>query len=96
MEEEIAKQLQEHLGTATWDELKIHLKDDRLILVAPGVDLLEVGAEIANDNVERIEALISDDKISKPSLEQMADWEKEDLKFLCLIVSPFVLIQHES
>jgi len=64
------------------------------VVVNPGLDLAEVGVAVATDNVNSVQRWISEALIAKPTVEQLADWERDrGHQFQALIVQPYVLIQ---
>ena len=92
--EDLRVQLAENLDEATWELLMPHVERDVLVIVVPELDLVEVGEAIASDNVTFVQRWISEQQVTKPSPEQIADWnENPAKKFNALIVSPYVLIQ---
>lgn len=92
--EDLKAELASGLDEAEWDWLKPHAQRDCLIVVAPGLNLLDVGVAIASDDVSSVQHWISEQMIYKPSLNQMADWQaKESQRFNALIVQPYVLVQ---
>jgi hypothetical protein len=89
-------QLQENLDEAEWDWLIPHAKRDAIIVVAVGLDLLEVGEAIASDDTAKVEVWIGEALIAKPSPEQMGEWNSDRTKrFDTLIVQPYVLVQEK-
>ena len=95
--EDLKKQLAENLDEATWEWLMPHVERDVLVIVVPELDLLEVGEAIASDNVNFVQRWIGEQQMTKPSPEQIAEWnENRAKKFNALIVSPYVLIQEKT
>ena len=95
--EDLKTQLAENLDEATWEWLMPHVERDVLVIVVPELDLLEVGEAIASDNVNFVQRWISEQQMTKPSPEQIAEWNKNrSKKFNALIVSPYVLIQEQT
>ncbi|MCL1469680.1 DUF2288 domain-containing protein [Argonema antarcticum] len=85
------------LDQAEWEWLMPHAQRDRLIVVNPGLDLVDVGVAIANDDVLSIQHWIGEQLISKPSPTQMASWQTNQAKrFNALIVQPYVLVQEPT
>ncbi|MGI0487518.1 DUF2288 domain-containing protein [Pantanalinema rosaneae CENA516] len=92
--QDLRAELAESLDQAEWDWLAPHAERESLILVNPGLNLLDVGVAIANDNVSHVQRWIDEALIHKPSPAQVADWSQTLTKrFQALIVQPFVLIQ---
>lgn len=91
---DLRAELTEMLDEAEWEWLMPHVKRDAVVIVAPGLDLVEVGVAIANDNTATVERWIHEQQIYKPSPEQISVWEQEQThRFNALIVQPYVLVQ---
>lgn len=90
--EELAAAIDE----APWDILRAHLERGGLIVLDPGLDLVDTAVKVAEDDVPAIGRLIDAGQLAKPTAEQIAAWDRtRDLLFLCLIVSPYVLIKEK-
>jgi hypothetical protein len=86
--------LAETLDEAEWDWLMPHAKRDAIVMVASGLDLLDVGVAIANDDKASVEGWIGQQQLYKPSPEQLSDWSNAPTRrFKALIVQPYVLVQ---
>jgi hypothetical protein len=83
------------IDEAKWEWLRPHLERDVLILVSPGIELVDAGQALAQDNTPLIQELITAGRLSKPTPSQISVWDSRshDYKFLMLIVSPYILIQ---
>ena len=82
---------------AVWGLLRAHLERGGLIVVARDLDIVEVGVKLAADDAAAIGAWIAGGGLAKPSAEQIVAWnEDREKRFLCLIVSPYVLIQEKG
>lgn len=82
------------VGPAKWQNLLPHAARDSIVVVNPGLDLVEVGVAVATDNVSFVQRWISEALITKPTVEQLEDWERDrSRQFQALIVQPYVLIQ---
>ncbi|MGC9527739.1 MAG: DUF2288 domain-containing protein [Limnospira sp.] len=94
MEEDLKTQLSESVDEAAWEWLAPHVKRDAVVIVDRQLDLLEVGAAIAEDRVSRVQSWIDEQQIYKPTTEQISTWNGDQSKrFNALIVQPFVLVQ---
>jgi hypothetical protein len=81
---------------AEWAWLRGHMEQGGLIVVGPTLDLVDAGLGIALDDAAAVEGWIREKRLTKPSAEQVAAWDRQKGKrFLMLIVSPFVLIKEE-
>ena len=92
--DEIRKQLQEELDTVDWRALRPQLCRDSVILVAPELDLVGVAWCVAKDRCAEVSGWIDTGRLRKPTVEELAAWERELGKpFRMLVVAPYVLIQ---
>jgi len=90
------QELAAKIDVAEWLMLRAHLERGGVIVVDPLLDLAEVGVGVAADDVKAIERWLLSGLLGKPSAQQVERWDAEKTKtFLCLIVSPYVLIQEE-
>jgi hypothetical protein len=82
------------LGEVFWSDLAAHAARDALIVVAEGVDLLDVGVAVATDDAEQVGRWIGGGQIKKPTAAQLDRWKAEPAaRFESLIVQPFVLVR---
>jgi hypothetical protein len=91
----------EELATKTdqtdWFSLRAHLERGGIVVVDPLLDLVEVGGAVAADDVKSVERWISSELLGKPTLQQIETWDADKgTTFLCLILSPYVLIQEQT
>ena len=94
---DLRAELTENLDEAEWEWLIPHAQRDALILVAVGLDILDVGVAIAGDNVSQVETWIDEALITKPSVTQIGEWNTQGTKrFKTLIVQPYVIIQEKT
>lgn len=94
--QEIKNRLNEDLAEINWQDLLPHAKRDVVIVVKKELDILDVGTAIAQDNSIAVSNWIEQQLISKPSSEQLTNWNSEpDKQFLTLIIQPFVVIQEK-
>jgi hypothetical protein len=94
MTDSLKKSLSDALDEAQWSWLKPHAQRDALILVAPELDIVEVGMMVAQDQAKEVERRVQAGQISKPTLDQIAEWDLvPTTSFKCLIVQPFILMQ---
>jgi hypothetical protein len=92
--QDLRAELAEAISEAEWDWLSPHARRDSLIVVEPGLDVVDVGVAIANDDVSRVQHWIAENLIHKPSPAQLSDWNvNQSKRFNTLIVQPYVLIQ---
>lgn len=91
---DLRAELLESLDEAEWSWLMPHSERDAVIVVAPQLDLIEVGMAIVNDNTLVVQRWIDETLIYKPSPQQKAEWNQNQAKrFNALIIQPYVLVQ---
>ncbi|MFM7472239.1 MAG: DUF2288 domain-containing protein [Nodosilinea sp. LVE1205-7] len=94
MTQDLKTELAEMVGPAEWRWLSPHADRDALLLVDQGLDLVEVGLAIAEDDLTRVSHWLSEALVTRPSPPQLEAWSQEPRKqFQSLIVQPFVLVQ---
>lgn len=94
--QDIRAELTENLDEAEWEWLIPHVQRDAVIVVAAGLDLLDVGVAIADDRVLEVQNWIDEALLAKPSVSQVGEWNAQRTKrFNTLIVQPFVLVQEK-
>lgn len=82
------------LGDVFWSDLSAHAARDALIVVADGLDLLDVGVALANDDKDRVARWIEERALTKPSTADLARFRADPAAvFESLIVQPFVLVR---
>lgn len=86
--------LKEDLDEAEWSWLKPHVTRDAVVIVQRPLDLVQVGEVMAQNQVNQIQAWLTQGLLAKPTAEQIQQWDQAPTKrFNSLIVQPFVLIQ---
>lgn len=97
MMSDLRAELTEILDEAEWEWLIPHVQRDAVILVAPELNLVDVGVAIASDNIPSVQQWIDEQLITKPTIVQVGEWNGElrqrDKRFHTLIVQPYVLVQ---
>lgn len=84
----------ESLGPITMSDLGPHLARDAVIVVAPSLELLDVGEAIAADDAARVDAWVLEGLVGKPTLEALERWGRVKGPFAdAVVVQPFVLVR---
>lgn len=92
--QKIFDSLKRTLDEAEWAWLEPHQERGCLLIVAAGLDLLDIGFKIAIDDKDAVQAWISSGRITRPTADQLAQWKRTpDKKFLTVVVQPYVLAQ---
>ena len=91
---DIKDRLSQDVADIEWKDLLPHVRRDAVIVVSEALNLLEVGAAIAEDNTASVSTWIENKSISKPSSQQLTEWNSQPEKqFTALILQPFVIVQ---
>ncbi|QLE42834.1 DUF2288 domain-containing protein [Nostoc sp. C052] len=91
---DLRAELTKILDEAEWEWLIPHVQRDAVILVAPNLNLIDVGVAIASDNIPSVQQWIDELLITKPTTVQVGEWNLDRSKrFNTLIVQPYVLAQ---
>ncbi|HEY9665622.1 MAG TPA: DUF2288 domain-containing protein [Coleofasciculaceae cyanobacterium] len=92
--QDLRTQLAESLDEAELEWLKPHIRHDRVVVVHPELDLIDVGVAIASDDVQSVQHWIGEQLLHKPLPQEIADWNtNQSLRFQALIVQPYVLVK---
>jgi hypothetical protein len=95
--ENIREQLKELLDEAELEWLKPHIQKDAVIIVDPGLDLLDVGEAITSDNTQSIQHWIGEQLLVKPSTEILNRWNANpEQRFQAIIIQPYILVKEMS
>ena len=76
-----------------WKELQRLFAQGRVILVDPGLDLVEVATMATNDRSEELAAWMSDGQIGKVSDDLARSWVESHAVLWTVVVKPWVLVQ---
>ncbi|MEH2461232.1 DUF2288 domain-containing protein [Nostoc sp.] len=98
---DLRAELTEILDEAEWEWLIPHVQRDAVILVAPELNLVDVGVAIASDHIPSVQQWIDQQLITKPTTVQVGEWNSDAFselrqrtkRFNTLIVQPYVLVQ---
>ena len=81
-------------GPVFFTDLEAHLARDAVFVVAEGTSIEECARAIAEDDVERVQALIVSKLLRKPSSDERISWGQDPTRtWLAVVVQPYVLVQ---
>ena len=94
MSDELRNKLSAEVAVADGTLLLPHHRRGALLLLQPGLDLVELAVAVAEDDHTRIQTLVAESKLRAPTLAEMADFCVDPrVRFNFVIVQPFVLAQ---
>ena len=76
-----------------WQELQRYFAAGKVMLVAGGLDLVEVACALEADDAERVKAWIESAQLAPVSDEQAKDWVAADATLWAVVINPWVLVQ---
>lgn len=79
-----------------WSELLRHFASGAVLVVKPGLDLVEVAMLMAQDHADEIAALLGEGYLAKVSDEQAQAWLEQDAQHWTVVVKPWILVQERE
>ncbi len=92
-EQQLREKLTGEIGVSSWKGLIPDMLTKSLFFVAPDLDLVEVGVQVALDHTSEVKKWLDTGRLMRPTKEQIADWETFGSLFRFIIVAPFVFFQ---
>jgi hypothetical protein len=80
-------------GLIGWRELQRSFARGVLVAVAPGLDLVEVAARLAEDDAEALRDWLDSGQVARASDAHGERWEAGQQVFKAVVVAPWVLVQ---
>lgn len=89
------EELKQQVMMCGWPELVTHFARGALLVLSPGLDLLEVAEVVAGDDSSAVDGLLDSGGLSKLSDAQAKDYQEraDSVRFQFLILQPYVLAQ---
>ncbi len=91
----LRRELNEQTAQMRWSELARFFASGNVISVAPGLDLIDVGARIAADDKASVLDWMQAGLLQKVQDEQANRWHADDALLWTVVVKPWILVQHE-
>jgi len=96
MSADVRAHLAQQIHRVDWKPLAPHAKRGGLVMVAPELDLLEVGVAVAEDNGAQVQRWMEAQQLRRATEAQTQTWgEGAEERFTVLIVQPYVLVQRD-
>jgi hypothetical protein len=90
----LQEQFTQDLADVNWRDIIPHCQRDGVIVVHQGLDIVEVGVAIAQDNLAQVQVWVEEQLLQKPTAPQLSLWNQSpEQLFSVLIVQPYVLIR---
>lgn len=95
--EALKLQIKEQIQDATWASLENYHESEELLLVASNLDLIDVGLQCCEDQVESIKELTKNRAITKLNDKiRKAFNQKSDVLFEVLNLAPYIFIKRKE
>lgn len=92
-EVELRGKLNSETARIAWPELERHFARGVVVVVAPGLDLVEVAHAMARDDSAALAAWMQAGQVARAEAEQALDWHARQAVFWAVVVAPWVVIQ---
>jgi hypothetical protein len=97
MTDDLRARLCAELHRVDWKPLAPHAKRGGLVMVAPELDLIDVGAAVAGDDGRQVQNWMRAHQLRRPTETELEAWQDEaEERFVVLIVQPYVLVQRDD
>jgi len=90
---DIVSKLNLETGKLSWQELQRHFARGVVIVVAEGLDLIDVAAKLTEDDKAQFEAWTRSQQVWRANDEDAIRWQASDPVFWSVVVAPWVLVQ---
>jgi len=86
-------QLNLETGRIAWRELQRFFASGHAVAVAPELDLVKVGCDLARDNANQWARWMESGQVALVSDQQAQAWHEADAQVWALVIKPWVLVQ---
>ena len=80
-------------GRIGWEELQRHFARGVVIRVAEDMDLVQVAARVAADDVDQVRRWLADGSVRRAVTEDARAWHSRKAGFWAVVSAPWVLVQ---
>ena len=79
-----------------WQDLQRFFAGGKVMLVDPGLDLVDVAYALQEDDIERVKIWIEAQQVTPVSDDQAKDWISSNATLWAVVVKPWVLVQTQA
>jgi hypothetical protein len=76
-----------------WKDLQRYFAQGVVVMVKPGLDLVDVAYEVTRDNEEQVKHWMEAGKVQNVSDNQAREWLEANALMWAVVVKPWVLVQ---
>ena len=92
-EEELRQKINLETGKLGWDELARPFAQGIVVVISPGLDLIDTAVKFCADDKPQIETWANAGLIYRPMDEDARRWHQQGSQFWSTVVAPWVLVQ---
>jgi hypothetical protein len=92
----LRQRLHQQTAQIHWRELQRHFARGVVVVLRPGLDLINVAAQLAEDDADSIAALIEQKQLRPASDDDARQWQASDAVMWATVVAPWVIVQTEK
>ena len=92
-EEEVRVRIIAETAKIAWTELLRFFAQGKVLMVKPGLDLVDVAYEVTRDNQEQVKSWMHAADLQGVSDEQAREWLEANALMWAVVVKPWVLVQ---
>lgn len=90
---DLRRALNGETGRITWTALQRHFARGVVIKVVGGLDLVEVAARIAADDVASVDGWLREGQVTRAGTDDALAWQASQAVFWAVVTAPWVLVQ---
>lgn len=92
----ILETLNGQTGKVRWNELERHFAKGSVVTIDSSLDLVEIAAKFAADEVTLIKELTERGMITRTTMLEAQDWVTRDPELWAVVAAPWVLVQERE
>lgn len=92
-EEEVRVRIIAETAKIPWTELLRFFAQGKVLMVKPGLDLVDVAYEVTRDNQEQVKSWMDAADLRAVSDDQAREWLEANALMWAVVVKPWVLVQ---
>ncbi len=77
----------------SWQDLERFFAAGKIMLVAPGLDLVDIAEAIQEDDIDRVKTWTEEQQIIPVPDDQAKSWVGSNARLWAVVVKPWVLVQ---
>lgn len=90
---DLRRALNGETGRIAWTALQRHFARGVVIKVVGGLDLVEVAARIAADDVASVDGWLREGQVTRAGTDDALAWQASQAVFWAVVTAPWVLVQ---